>query len=155
MLSLGAFLWLIDGFTGPLPGGTGRGVLSAGAAGAALLGVAFLVSALLAHARVSHQGVLSVRSWPPWQERRVDLAALAEVRGRRGPIKVHNVNANVETTVLTLRDQHGREVRLNAWYWANGDRLLAAVRTGVQRSGATVDERAGQHLADPRVGRYR
>lgn len=153
---VGGGLILLGGFVVGLDGLVaigGRGVMSVGGLGVALAGAGVLFAAATFSARVSDRGVLRVRSWPPWSLRVVDLAALVEVSGRPGPALANPAQPSVATTVLHVRDASGRTVRVNALLWGRGDRLLAAVRTGVARSGARVDERAAGHLADARVGR--
>lgn len=155
-VGLAAFLGLIDGFARALappvaaPGGPGPLLLAA--AGAALVGAGLLVVGLGAVARVDPDGRLTVRSLPPWRARHVRLDALVAVEGHRGPVKRHAVHADVQTTWLHLRDADGSSLRVNPWFWARPQPLLAAIRGAAERSGARVDDRADRHLRDPGVG---
>lgn len=158
-LLLGLFLGLVDGFAralGPVqPAAAGVDPapwLLLGAAAVAALGVFLVVVGILSRVRVDGAGTLTVRSLPPWRVRRVSLDALVSVAGRRGPIKKNVVHGDVQTTVLELRDAAGASLRLNPWFWAEPQPLLAALRAAAARSGAAVDERAARHLGDPGVG---
>lgn len=119
-----------------------------------LVGAAFLLgglyacgAAIAARLRVGADGLLSVRSVPPWRTRTVALRELAAVEARHaGYLSVNRAQPRPRVA-LRLRERTGRAVTLDAGSWTRPDLVAAAVARGATASGLDLDPATSRYLA--------
>lgn len=127
--------------------------LLAAFASCSLVGLSGILLAAQSSAGVGPDNRLRVRSWPPWQERTVDLAELTRIRARRGaPRRRGLVAATRHSTVLSLQDRSGATVDWNPAFWRRSESVTEAVRNAAVLTGAMVDYKAVDVLDNPPFG---
>jgi hypothetical protein len=102
-----------------------------------LVGLLLLWTAAAARLSIAPDGLLLVRSFPPWPATRVRLDALASVRSEHR-MEQRGGTAEREDS-LVLRDHHGAAARVVMQQWPRGADLRAAVNAWAASSRAQVD----------------
>lgn len=117
-------------------------VLGALLAAAAALALTTRSSARLV---VTPDGLLTVRNLPPGTLRSVRLDQLVAVRGRRWRPPLLRGDRHGRTW-LELTPAEGRPVSVHLGWWADEPALLAALAWWADRTDATLDAAAADHL---------
>lgn len=127
--------------------------LLAGFSSCALVGLGGLLLAGQAKAAVGSDRQFTVRSWPPWRLRSVDLGLLEHIGSQRGPPRRRGLLAATRySTTLSLRDRRGAVLTWNPAFWRSSGPVVMALRAAAFDAGATVDPGALRVLDDPPFG---
>jgi hypothetical protein len=125
----------------------GAGVTRNTVPGALVVIVGVLSAVTLAAGRLSitPDGVLRMRSFPPWRQSRLRLDRLAAVRAEHRLDRRRNGRSFLFTT-LRLRDRDGEVVRVAMDRWPRTTELRAAFAAWAAHARADVDAEAAAYL---------